>query len=725
VLYYTTSLRLRHRRRSHSIGSLTLSRNQLEVIHSPIEGTLFLQGPAGSGKTTAGVGRLLHLLDAGIPAEKILILVPQRTLALPYYEALRQPDFPAGGTANIVTLGGLGQRLVELFWPMVAQLAGFAHPKKPPTFLTMETAQYFMARLVKPLLDQGYFESVHLDRNRLLSQVLDNLNKAAGVGFPYTSLAERLKKAWVGEPAQFHIYEQAQECAELFRQYCLKNNLLDFSLQLEVFVQHLWPSFLCRQYLFSTFRHLIYDNLEEDVPVVHDVIRQWLPHFDSALLINDSEGGFRSFLGADPQSGYSLSAASRQVVTFSGSWVTSPQLELSRQLLVDRLYRRRTIPVSSQILDVIQFAHQRFYPQMADWVAQQIAHLVHEQGVPPGEIAVLAPFMSDSLRFTLMDRLEAVQVPARSHRPSRSLREEPATNCLLTLAKLAHPAWKCDEIKALEVRYALMQAIAGLDLVRADLLAQIVFRERHSEQNLGSFDVLQADVQERITFSIGERYETLRNWLVEYRSHEPLELDIFLSRLFGEVLSQPAFGFHDQFDAATITARLIESIRKFRWGTATTATAGSEPVGQEYIRMVEEGVVAAQYLQTWMDIPEDTVLLAPAYTFLMANHPVAIQFWLDAGSSGWWERLYQPLTHPYVLSRNWAAGKTWTDIQEYQANQEAMVRLTSGLIRRCRSSIYICTTGLNEQGTEQRGPLLQAVQGILRNLSTAEGGPGE
>ncbi len=687
-----------------------------------------MQGPAGSGKTTAGVERLRYLLDSGIPAEEILILVPQRTLAIPYYDALRQPDFPAGGTANIVTLGGLGQRLVELFWPMAAQLAGFAHPKHPPTFLTLETSQYFLARLVKPLLDQGYFESIHLDRNRLLSQVLDNLNKAAGVGFPYTTLAERLKTAWVGEPAQVHIYEQAQECATLFRQYCLKHNLLDFSLQLEMFVQTLWPSFVCRQYLFSTYRHLIYDNLEEDVPVVHDVIRQWLPHFDSALLIYDSEGGFRSFLGADPHSGYSLSEASRQVVTFSGSWITSPALEDSRQVLADRLNRKReAVQVSSQILEVMKFSHQRFYPQMADWVAQQIAQLVHKQGVPPGEIAVLAPFMSDSLRFTLMDRLEAVQVPARSHRPSRSLREEPATNCLLTLAKLAHPAWKCEEVKALEVRYALMQAIAGLDLVRANLLAQIVFRERHCEQNLGSFDDLQTDLQERITFSNGERYEVLRKWLIDYRSQEPLELDIFLSRLFGEVLSQPGFGFHDHFDAAAITARLIESIRKFRWGTASPGATGdgAGPVGQEYIRMVEEGVVAAQYLQSWMDVPENTVLIAPAYTFLMANHPVDIQFWLDAGSSGWWERLYQPLTHPYVLSRNWEVGKTWTDVQEFQTNQEAMLRLTSGLMRRCRNSLYICTTGLNEQGAEQRGPLLQAVQGILRGLSAAEGGADE
>ena len=48
------------------------------------------------------------------------------------------------------------QRMVDLFWPLVADKAGFAHPNRPPTFLTLETAQYSMARLVRPLLDEGY-----------------------------------------------------------------------------------------------------------------------------------------------------------------------------------------------------------------------------------------------------------------------------------------------------------------------------------------------------------------------------------------------------------------------------------------------------------------------------------------------------------------------------------------------------------------------------------------
>jgi hypothetical protein len=108
------------------------------------------------------------------------------------------------------------------------------------------------------------------------------------------------------------------------------------------------------------------------------------------------------------------------------------------------------------------------------------------------------------------------------------------------------------------------------------------------------------------------------------------------------------------------------------------------------------------------------VLLVPAYTFLMMNQPVTIQFWLDAGSRSWFERIYQPLTHPYVLRRDWPEDEVWTDENEVAAREMALGRLILGLTRRCRQRIYLTSSELSEQGYEQQGPLLQTVQRILR-----------
>jgi hypothetical protein len=165
-------------------------------------------------------------------------------------------------------------------------------------------------------------------------------------------------------------------------------------------------------------------------------------------------------------------------------------------------------------------------------------------------------------------------------------------------------------------------------------------------------------------------------------------------------------------------------VQKFRWTVRETPLLPGKPLGKEYIEMVQDGVIAAQYLRGWEvgDVADDNlVLLAPAHTFLMRNRPVRYQFWLNAGSEGWWERLYQPLTHPYVLRREWPDGRLWTDIEETEARQDALHRLTLGLIRRCSGKIYLGLSEIGEQGTEQKGPLLQAIQHLLAKPPSDEG----
>jgi hypothetical protein len=90
---------------------------------------------------------------------------------------------------------------------------------------------------------------------------------------------------------------------------------------------------------------------------------------------------------------------------------------------------------------------------------------------------------------------------------------------------------------------------------------------------------------------------------------------------------------------------------------------------------------------------------------------------LDIGSSGWWARLDQPLTQPYVLSRNWQTSQKWTGRNDLETNQDTLLRITNGLLRRCSSQVNLVSVGLNESGNEERGALLIAMQTILRGLS--------
>jgi hypothetical protein len=128
-------------RMTGSLPYSSLTDWQQQVADPKLRGSLFLTGSAGSGKTTAAVHRLRSLLSTGVRADSILVLLPQRTLVRPYREALQDPEMPAGAAVPVTTIGGLAKRLVELFWPLVAETAGFAEPSQEPVFLTMETAQ--------------------------------------------------------------------------------------------------------------------------------------------------------------------------------------------------------------------------------------------------------------------------------------------------------------------------------------------------------------------------------------------------------------------------------------------------------------------------------------------------------------------------------------------------------------------------------------------------------
>lgn len=682
---------------------------QRQVIESPLDSRLFVSGRAGTGKTITGVERLRYLLEQGIPADSILMITPQRTMQEPYLDLLYSPERRAGGEVTSATVGGLARRMCDLFWPLAAEAAGFKNPQQAPVFLTLETAQYYMAHLVRPLLDEGYFQSLTIDRNRLYSQIIDNLNKAAVVGFPHTEIGSRLDDAWFGDAGQRRIYEDAQDCANRFRDYCLEYNLLDFSLQFEIFTNILWPMDEVQGYLKRTYRHLIYDNVEEDTPRAHDIVSAWMPDFDSTLLLYDNDAGYRYFLGGDATTGYALSAGCESQIEFTESFVSSASvIQLSNSLvpaITNQPNEDQNYPTDS--LDFI-FAH--YYPEMLDEVVKKIKSLIEQDGVPPSEIVVLAPYLSDALRFSITDRLEHEGIPWRSHRPSRSLRDEPASKALIVLSELAHPQWNIRPAK-FDVMQTIMFAL-DTDLVRAQLLTEVLYRQK--DVRLSAFDEVKPEMQERLTYLLGEKYTNLRNWLTEYRDAAPVPLDFFLRKIFGEVLSQPGYGFHRNTDAVHVASNLVESIKKFR-NTMETLNFSDFDLGRNYLEMLAEGVIAAQYLESWKSENKDTVLIAPAHTFLLMNRPAAVQFWLDPGSMGWTQRLSQPLTHPYVLSRQWeeSPGRQWMDADEVGAETASLARLASGLLARCREKVFLALADLGESGFEQRGSLLRAFQKVL------------
>jgi len=702
---------------------------QREVVSYPREGggSLSVRGLAGTGKSTALMARLAALLREGRRPHEILVLVPQRAQVERYEAVLAGLDAPTRGGVDVVTFYTLSKRAVALFWPLVAQAAGFARPDREPTFLTIETTQYFMWRVVEPLVaEQGYFSELTIRRGRLLSQLIDNLNKSALVGFDYTDIYERLRGAWTGTPDRINSYWQAQDCAIRFREHCLEHNLLDFSLSTEVYCRHLLPHQAYRRYLAARYRHLLVDNLEENVPVALEFVNWIRGRCASAVLAYDEGGGYRIFLGADAASAREVADGCDDQLLFEELLEPTGRC-LAFSDAIGRSLRLEKAPASPEAEPsgaVVDSGSRKYWIGMIRWVAERVVELT-SAGTPAGEIALIAPYVSEVMRFAIEEQLARCDLPLYLLRPATPLRDDPVIRALLILTVLAHPGWRVAlqgrEYWATvdDVALVLRVALDGLDPIRAHRLAGEALRDGHLVQLVATAtDGRRAQelgqLWEQVGYQVRQRYETMRVWLETYRQGEPEPVDVFLSRLFGDLLSRPGYGFHHNAGGARSCGRLVESAYKFRTAAGQDPDLDHQAVARGYVELILGGIASAAYLLDWPRPTPAAVLLAPAYAYLTRDVRSRYQFWMDLGSDGWWNRPNQPLTHPYVLSRHWEEGQPWRDVEEEQTRREALGRVIQGLAARCTGGIYLASSELGIGGEEQTGRLQRAVMVALR-----------
>ncbi len=62
-------------------------------------------------------------------------------------------------------------------------------------------------------------------------------------------------------------------------------------------------------------------------------------------------------------------------------------------------------------------------------------------------------------------------------------------------------------------------------------------------------------------------------------------------------------------------------------------------MAKEFVKSVQSGLLAATFVPDEQDDDDNSVLITPVMSFLGLNKIVDYQYWLNVGSSGWYERL--------------------------------------------------------------------------------------
>ena len=107
-------------------------------------------------------------------------------------------------------------------------------------------------------------------------------------------------------------------------------------------------------------------------------------------------------------------------------------------------------------------------PYRSDMISATVGKMARliEQGVAPGDMAIVAPHADGVLRFLLSEALSAADIPYAIVRRYEALREESIVRACLTLAALAHPQWG-ESISNFDVEEAFHVVLAPMDRLRS------------------------------------------------------------------------------------------------------------------------------------------------------------------------------------------------------------------------------------------------------------------
>ncbi len=687
---------------------------QLEAIAAG--GDTLLWGNAGTGKTTALQYRLLRLLQSGVSAYNILVLVSEYGHEQPFLELIQESNLGPYAQLNITTYNSLAREMVVLFWPLVARAAGFAHPHQPPTFLEYDMAQLLMWRILGPMQTEGAFADLRLRPQRIVSQLIDILNRAAFNGLTLDEAVARQARVWQHEPDQLKLLHDAAEAARRFRQFCLEHSLLDFSLTIQVFDTHLVQAPHFRHYFSERYQHVLVDNLEEHTFAAQNFVADLMGQIESVVIAYDDGGGYRRFLSADPMGARQLATRCTRQFYFpdSESHTANPDMPHLAQYVSNYLLIQRGGVTEQAAQTILGTVKARYRREMLMALPPVLHRLMQELNVPPAQIAIIAPYLDGALQYTLREELKRAGIPYRLLRRRSSPREEPRVRAWLTWLALAHPVWTASpdwslRPSAFDVAEALTLSIAGLDPIRAALAVKYLYDT--SAGILLPISQLTADLVDRIGPDMAALIERLRLWLAQY-GNGALPLDSFLYQLFNDLLCQPDFQPEPDLPGAAICDWLVRTASRLRESAVAIGLSSAAEQGEAFIAGIHQGLVTANPPDLGDPPDPDGVVVATTYGYLLSGISSQVQVWLECNIMGWWQTPYQPLSNAFVMVQSRPDEQLWTAQEEIEIRNELLDSIIHGLTCRCTTGILLTYSDLDRRGQRQAGQLWRAVQPI-------------
>lgn len=630
---------------------------------------MLIQGSLSANKTDFLIEKYVKLLNSGVSASKILMLVQNSTLKQNFINAvLERLEIDSFEKLRVHSFFSLVYNSVSDNWAVLENV----NPDKNrsvilPNLVGLEVSQFILKNIIKDVKFRGYNS-----RKSLLHQIFRRYSLIVQNNLSKDEVEERAKI--LKEPFK----EDIDLTLKLFLQKTLKLRSFDYLRQCLVF-NYIYKN---TDY-FKEIEYLLLDDGDEITPVCFDFIEHLAPQLKEWYICYDFKGSSRV--------GY-LSADKPAVWEF------------------ERLFKEKTVELEPQgkmwstaekIFDNVLYDKQNTLTNfslqspskrsgMIDLAVKEIKSLL-DSGVLPCEIALITPCVDEMLRFTLAEKLKSVNLKPLSG--SEKLIQNRLVLSVLNILKLN------------------TSLVAGL----SEFNLRPVFNDFLNIPLKYCDKILQAFEEEKrlidFEFPNPEHTEKYRAFLE------------FLNGQDCKKLSQQAFEVFDKF--AFLSACTREEIGKFNFflkelkdfeDVFADEIAGHEA---EILLQIENSIISENPYST-LEVGENDLILSTPQKIIDNQIRTKYQFWLDVSSQEWVKSDIGPLYNAWVYQKGWEK-ETFTVEDNLQLSRDKTARILRKLTLLAGERVSAYSSLFDGNGLENFGGIEDYIK-VAHTESTKSGG---
>ena len=645
------------------------------------------QGDTGTGKSTILKEKYQNLVQNNA-SEKILFFLKSAKAVNSYREEL---DLDLVGNLNIYTYFGFVNQELNKNWPAVERKYSGENKLIEPTFMNIETSHFLMSNYVaKYRKEKAYFREIKAKPVQIAVQLIDNLNLASFNMLEFSQLKNRLY-LWTKDDLQRKEYaEQSAEIMKIFRNFCLRYRLFDYSTAITLFNQYLLTDLQYINNLNLRFDYLLVDDLEKLIPAGQELIKKLSNENIEGYFSFNENGGFNRFFGGNPAAAKKIFFSDAQeIIKVQKSYTSAEESSNLAEKIKSVVKKRENQLIQSPLLKAEIDSELR--GEMLIEVGQKIISLL-KKGTAENSIAVISPQIDKVLSFSLERILEKNGYNLSNYNRSKRLVDIPFARALLILYLFYSDKTEMIGISALQQSLSL--------LLELDPLRSYILAEEITAAGMSFIELEENNLRVKINFAAAEKYDYLKDWLKDKKNDE-LTIDAFFQTVFSELLAPLNPSQEDIFACR----QMIESVSRFR-SAVENFHKRKEDLSSRYIDMIYEGTLAAETLFKGQS-QEKGVILASPYKFLFSPELEGVKylFLLDISSSHWLRSIAKELVNPYIYSETWQQQNEWNDQVDQKIRLKQLSDFLVSLVYKVKNGIYIADSFFNSSGKEQDGPL--------------------